>query len=142
MKPLSQAGGIAFRPSPSGPLFLVVQARRNRDHWVLPKGHVEPGETLEQTAARELREEAGVDADVVGLVGESEFVAPGGPVHGRFYLMRYRADVPGEEDRDIAWLPFGEAHSRLTFEDQRRLLERARTLVTRAERAATEREEN
>jgi 8-oxo-dGTP pyrophosphatase MutT (NUDIX family) len=104
---------------------LVVQARANPDHWVLPKGHVEPGETLEQTAVREVREEAGVDAEVVGPIGESEF----GPVLGRFYLMRYRTDVPRTEDRGVAWLPFDEARSRLSFEDQRRLLERARTLM-------------
>ena len=109
--------------------FLVVQARGDPAHWVLPKGHLEPGEAPEETAARELREEAGVDAEVVAHVGDADFVAPRGAGRARFYLMRHRGDVPAGEERAIAWLPYDEALARLTFEDQRRLLARARELV-------------
>jgi 8-oxo-dGTP pyrophosphatase MutT (NUDIX family) len=126
----THAGGIVLRPSPTGPLFLVVQASRDPAQWVLPKGHVEAGETLEETAVRELREEAGVDGDIVATVGDADFVAPRGRVHTRFFLMRHRADVEASELRAIAWLPYEQARARLSFDDQRRLLERARELLS------------
>lgn len=53
------AGGIAFRKNTSGVVeFLLMQDHRSR--WTIPKGHVESGETLEQTALREMQEETGL----------------------------------------------------------------------------------
>jgi len=49
------AGGVVFRKTPSGLEFLLIQDPKGR--WSLPKGHVESGETLEQTALREVSEE-------------------------------------------------------------------------------------
>ena len=126
---LSHAGGIVFRPTPSGPSFLIVQSARNPEHWVLPKGHIDPGETPEETAVREVEEEAGVVAEVIEPIGDSKFVAARGPVSARFYLMRARGTVPASEDREIAWLPYDDARARLSFDDQRRLLAKANRAV-------------
>lgn len=127
--PLSHAGGVAYRTDSGAPRFLVVQASRNPTQWVLPKGHIEPGENPEETAVREIREEAGVDAEVLRPVGDISFVTPREPVHARFYLMRRRGDAPADENRSVAWLPYEEARDRLTFEDQRGLLARANDLL-------------
>jgi 8-oxo-dGTP pyrophosphatase MutT (NUDIX family) len=132
MDSLTHAGAIAFRLDGDGPRFVVVQSNKNRAHWVLAKGHIDPGETPEVTAVRELREEAGVDGEVVATVGDSTFTAAREPVRVRFYLVRRRRDVPPAENRGVAWLSYDDARARLTFEDQRRLLDTARDLVAKA----------
>ena len=129
MKKLSHAGGIVFRPSAAGASFLIVQSRSDPTHWVLPKGHIDPGETAETAAAREVREEAGVDGEIVDVVGDSNFVARRGPGRVRFYLMRERGAVPAIEDRQIAWLPYQKARARLTFADQRELVDLAHRML-------------
>ncbi len=125
----SHAGGVAYRADGDAVRFLVVQASANPAHWVLPKGHIEPGETPEDAAMRELREEAGVDAEVLRPVGDTRFSTAREAVHVRFYLMRRRGDVPASEHRGVAWLSYEEARDRLTFEDQRALLMRAHDLL-------------
>lgn len=54
-------------------LYLVVASRRNPGNWVLPKGRVEAGESVEEAALREVREEAGVEAQLGRSVGTIEF---------------------------------------------------------------------
>ena len=72
--------------------YLLVEARRSRE-WVLPKGHIEPGETPEEAAVREVQEEAGVRAAVVARAGESEYALDGQPVRIIFFLMRYQGEA-------------------------------------------------
>ena len=74
--------------------YLIVEASKTRGLWVLPKGHIEPGETAEAAAVREVEEEAGVRAAIVALAGESEYPAPGKPVRTIFFLMRYLKQKP------------------------------------------------
>lgn len=124
-KQLTHGGGVVFRPTPSGPEFLVVQSSKNKTDWVLPKGHIEAGETPEQTAVREVREEAGVVARSLGPLGDAAFAAPGGEVRVRFFLMRFEHGAPADEERKTAWLPHDAARARLTYEDHRRLLDQA-----------------
>ena len=66
----SCGGVIIYR----GKILLLYKSGRNRsDGWVLPKGTVEEGETHEQTALREVKEEAGADAKIIDYVGKSEY---------------------------------------------------------------------
>jgi 8-oxo-dGTP pyrophosphatase MutT (NUDIX family) len=124
MSRLTHAGGVVHRNGPAGPTFLLVRARRFPFDWVLPKGHIERDETPEQTAHREVCEEAGVDAEVVRHVGDLSFTARGRKVHVRYYAMRYRADVVPGEDREVRWSPIEECEQLLEFEDARELVRR------------------
>ena len=110
------------------PEYLLVEARRSRGQWVLPKGHIERGETPEEAAVREVEEEAGVRAVVVARAGESEYDVDRKPVRVVFYLMRYQGETDRQEDRDLTWRPFGEALRLLRFDDTRRVLMQAHAL--------------
>jgi 8-oxo-dGTP pyrophosphatase MutT (NUDIX family) len=110
--------------------YLLVEARRSRGQWVLPKGHVEPGETLEEAAVREVEEEAGVRAEVIARAGESEYVVGGEPVRVVFYLMRYQGETERQEDRALAWRHYEEALRLLRFDDTRRILTQAHALAS------------
>jgi len=71
--PYTHAGVVAYRTDGGEPRFLVVTARKNPGEWVLPKGHVEPGERPEEAALREAREEAGVVGRATGTAGALRF---------------------------------------------------------------------
>ena len=130
---LTHAGGIVIRGGDGAPLVLLVRARPAPHHWVLPKGHIEPGETAAQAARREVREEAGVDASAAEYVGELAYDAPGGEhVRVGYFLMRFEGHVPASETREVRWSTFDEAERQIPFDDARALLVRARqTLASR-----------
>ena len=108
------AGGIIFRRSEKGLEFLLIQDLKNR--WTIAKGHVESGETLEQTALRETAEEAGVEVVVRCYLGSSinEWVSHQGfqqhkTVH--YFAGEWQKDLPSMDQEHSAklWLPYGEA---------------------------------
>src|SRR3954467_11894572 len=123
--PLTPAGGAARRDEGSGSRFLLVRASRPPFDWVIPKGHIEKGETPEQTARREVREEAAVDAEVERQVGDLSFEVRGRVIHVRYFAMRYRGDVPPDERREVGWCSLAECEQRLLFEDAREMVRRA-----------------
>jgi 8-oxo-dGTP pyrophosphatase MutT (NUDIX family) len=122
----THAGGIVYRQTARGPQYLIVRARRDPSAWVLPKGHIERGETAEQAAVREVEEEAGCLAAIVAPLGQLVF----GDVRTVVYLMRFEREVEGGEGRELFWGTAEEAGTRLTFEDTRALLARAHARVT------------
>jgi 8-oxo-dGTP pyrophosphatase MutT (NUDIX family) len=124
----THAAGIVVRQVDGEPRYLVVTARRNPDAWVLPKGHVEPHETPEETAAREVREEAGVEARVVAQVGERAFRAKGEELRVSYYLMEFQGLTQPAERRKTAWLGREGALRRLSFQEGREMLEKAHAL--------------
>lgn len=121
----THAGGVVYRASPNGPEYLIVRARRDPSAWVLPKGHIESGESPADAAVREVEEEAGCRAAVVAPLGGIAF----GEVRTQVYLMRFEREVEATESREIYWGPVDEARRRLTFADARELLTRAHERV-------------
>jgi 8-oxo-dGTP pyrophosphatase MutT (NUDIX family) len=124
----THAGGVVYRDSPGGIEYLIVRARRDPSAWVLPKGHIERGETPEQAAVREIEEEAGCHATIVAPLGRLVF----GDVRTRVYLLRFDREVRRTEDRELFWGSADEAGRRLTFEDTREMLARAHAHVSGA----------
>lgn len=110
--------------------------RRGRMMWSLPKGHIETGETAEQTAVREVAEETGIEGLVVAPLGKIDywFVSEGRRIHKtvHHYLLR---SVGGElsdadyEVSEVAWVPLHELPRRLTYSDERRLARMARGVI-------------
>jgi 8-oxo-dGTP pyrophosphatase MutT (NUDIX family) len=126
---MTHAGGIVFRLFEGQPRYLVVNAKRNSGHFVFPKGRIEPGESPEATALREIQEEAGVRAQALYHLGTSEFNDGRGIISVTFYLCRFLADAPSAEKRAVQWCDFEEALALLTFSDARGLLQLAHVLV-------------
>ncbi|MGE2692594.1 NUDIX hydrolase [Mycolicibacterium pulveris] len=112
--------------------------RRGRMLWSLPKGHIELGETAEQTAIREVAEETGIQGSVLAALGSIDywFVTEGRRVHKtvHHYLMRFLGGELSDEDvevTEVAWVPLAELPSRLAYADERRLAEVAGELIDR-----------
>jgi len=110
--------------------------RRGRILWSLPKGHIEPGETAEQTAVREVAEETGIRGSVLAALGDIDywFVTDGRRVHKtvHHYLMRFCGGELCSEDvevAEVAWVPLQELPSRLAYADERRLVQVADELI-------------
>ena len=121
----THAGGVVVRHDGPEPKFLLVTARRQAGLWVFPKGHIEPGETPEQAAVREVREEAGVEASIIAPIGATEFRNARGPVRSQFYLMEFVGEGAPGEDRRRKWFTAPEARRALIYEDARMLITRA-----------------
>lgn len=110
--------------------------RRGRMLWSLPKGHIELGETAEQTAIREVAEETGIRGSVLAALGRIDywFVTDGRRVHKtvHHYLMRFLGGELSDDDlevAEVAWVPIQELPSRLAYADERRLAEVADELI-------------
>lgn len=110
--------------------------RRGRMLWSLPKGHIEMGETAEQTAIREVAEETGIQGSVLAALGSIDywFVTEGRRVHKtvHHYLMRFLGGELSDEDlevTEVAWVPLRELPSRLAYADERKLAEVADELI-------------
>ncbi len=105
--PIPAASIAVFR---DGKVLLALRARPRR--WSLPGGRIEPGETAEQAALRELREEVGVEAEIVAPAGEREAVwrdrngATVARFHIRAFAARWRAGEPKTsiEAVEVRWV--------------------------------------
>jgi 8-oxo-dGTP pyrophosphatase MutT (NUDIX family) len=138
----TSAGGLVLDrrgPGANGALIGRLD-RRRRLLWSLPKGHVERGETEEDTAVREVMEETGIRGAVVGKLGTIDFwfVADGRRIHKTVHHFLLVATDPDDglelsdedvEVSEVAWVPLGEVASRLAYADERRLLERVPDLL-------------
>ena len=128
-EPVRQGGAVAVRLGEK-PRYLLVRARLHPEHWLFPKGHVDGDETLEQTAVRELAEEAGVAGRVLAPLGSSGYAFEGKRIEVHYFLVEATGRAgAGEPDRDPTWLSYDAASKRMVFFDLHRILEAAEGYV-------------
>jgi len=118
----THAGGVVYRLNRQAPEVLLVTARRDPSVWVLPKGHIERGESPEQTAVREVFEEAGVDARIVEFLMTSQPTVRGERQTIEYFLMERVAERTPTEGRSLAWLREDAAMRRITLADTKAVL--------------------
>ncbi|MFO1539193.1 MAG: NUDIX hydrolase [Chloroflexota bacterium] len=128
------AGGVVLRTTANGPEIVLGRRRRERDGmtWSLPKGTPEPGESLEETALREVTEETGLAVAIVAPVGpiEYRFVQSGTRIHKtvHYWLMEVTGGDLGGHDHEfdeVRWVGLAEATRLMTFPTERAIVERA-----------------
>jgi 8-oxo-dGTP pyrophosphatase MutT (NUDIX family) len=129
----THAGGVVVRGRGDELRVLLVTAKRQPSQWVFPKGHIEPDETVEDAAIREVEEEAGVVASVVGPIGTLEFRNARGPVRTQFFLMSFISETTAREGRRRGWFTIAEAKQALSYEDARMLVGKAARQVSSSE---------
>jgi len=134
----TSAGGLIVERTPDTVRGALIGRldRSGRLLWSLPKGHIEPGETPEQAAVREVAEETGIHGRVLGQLGTIDFwfVAEGRRVHKTVHHFLLGAEGGELSDADIevaevAWVPLPEIAERLAYADERDLLRRVPALL-------------
>jgi 8-oxo-dGTP diphosphatase len=125
------AGGIVLRQARTAWEVAVVHRPPPRDDWSLPKGKLDPGETLAACALREVEEETGLRCRLLEVVGTSEYLdRRGRPKEVTYWLMEAVEGtfVANHEVDDMRWLQLDIARQALTYSHDRRLLRLLDTL--------------
>ena len=144
------AGAVVFHRAGNTIKYLLLryisEATGQPSYWGFTKGHIEPGETLKQTAAREIKEETSL-VDIVfvnDVIGKNEYFFRRKQDDGRletvhkevvYYLAESKSDqvvIPPEshEHCDFAWLEYEEAVERLTHESSKAILSKAKIILS------------
>ena len=136
MRQEKSCGALCFLEDETGRRVLLVKHRVG-GHWAFPKGHVESGESEEQTARREVREETGVEIEILPGYRETNHYSPCRGVMKEVVYFRARAlggetRPQPEEIRIAKFVSIPEAMALLTYDADRRLLEKAVKLEKKA----------
>jgi 8-oxo-dGTP pyrophosphatase MutT (NUDIX family) len=133
------AGGVVYRRNDDGTLEILLASRRTRRGdlaWGLAKGGIEEGETNEDAAIREVREETGIVAEIEDTLGETKYFYVWEDVRIRktvhFFLMRAIGGDPDDRDdemEEIRWFPMERALKRAAYRGEREVLGRAAELL-------------
>lgn len=141
------AGGVAFRKNQDQvEVALILVGPKNR--WQLPKGAVNPDEGTEQAALREVREEAGIQAEIIDLIERIDywFYALRGGQRVRFhkfvyfYVMQYRSGDVNDHDHEVIearWVEIDQAINLLAFESEKNMVRKSKEWILPGEKAKT-----
>jgi 8-oxo-dGTP pyrophosphatase MutT (NUDIX family) len=133
------AGGVAIRVRGQRTEVAIISVGDD-SRWQLPKGLVNRGEPVESAAVREVREEAGVETEIVTPIDTVEYwyysTLAGKRVRFHklvsFYLLRYKSGNVRDHDHEVneaRWVTIDRALEMLTFASEQRIVDRAKQLI-------------
>ena len=133
------AGGVAFRKQ-DGRIDVALISVGADNRWQLPKGLVDKGESTQDAAIREVREEAGIDTEIVTRIDKVEYwyfwKENGQRIRYHkfvyFYLLRYKAGDVRDHDHEVneaRWLDIDDAIEMLAFDNEKKIVEKAKELI-------------
>jgi 8-oxo-dGTP pyrophosphatase MutT (NUDIX family) len=130
------AGGVVVRGDDVAVIVPHKLSPDGRRTLALPKGHPDEGETMKEAATREVREETGLEAELIDKLGDVEYwyQRKGRRILKKvsFYLFEYRSGSVEDHDDEIEearWMPLEEAAGELSFKGEREMVERALSRV-------------
>lgn len=126
-------GGIIFYKTKQNTRILLVKNNNGR-YWSFPKGHIEDGETEQETAIREIKEETGLDVTIISSFREISEYCPFGKIRKRvvFFLAQAFTDnvkIQEEEIDSYIWVDLQQARKMCTYDNDLRIIEKAETTI-------------
>lgn len=131
------SGGIIFKDK-NQVLLIQNSSIKNKKitYWGFPKGHINPGEKSPDAAKREVREETGIEVEIIDKIGDSKYVYTRDGVKifkvVIIFLMKYMSGDPAPQEGeilDVRWFAPEEALKILSFSHDRELLKKALEMV-------------
>jgi len=133
------AGGVAFRKK-GRRIEVALISVGDENRWQLPKGIVDKGEATEAAARREVREEAGIDAEMIDRIDRVEYWYFSKEQSQRvryhkyvyFFLLRYKSGDVKDHDSEVneaRWFDIDEAIAALAFNSEKKIVEKAKALI-------------
>lgn len=135
------SGGVIFRPSPRGPEVALI-SRQGSTVWCLPKGLIEEGESLEETALREVEEETGLKGKLLGKIDAIRYGYVSKEEQAKFFkvvtffLLRRTGGNTRDHDFEVdeaAWFSIPQALAKLSYPSERKIMRKAAALIRNLE---------
>ena len=128
-KVIEAAGGVIYTETSSG-IKVAIIYRKEYDDWSLPKGKRDPGESWQETALREAREETGCPVKLKEFIGSTAYPVRAGPKVVLFWLMKTKNKKgcklePNKEVEMVKWISPGRALKLLDYKDERAIVRKA-----------------
>jgi 8-oxo-dGTP pyrophosphatase MutT (NUDIX family) len=133
----ASSGGVIFRNSPKGAEVTLVRIKKNRT-WCLPKGIIEKGEDVHETALREVKEETGLRGKMLEQIGHISYwylikektIKIHKTVH--FFLIEYTSGSTDDHDWEVEeakWFPLDEAEDMLQYKGEKDIMMKAKHMI-------------
>ena len=126
-------GGIGYRKFHGNTEILLIKHIKS-GYWSFPKGHVENGETEEETAKREIKEETGIDVYIDSGFRETVTYSPRKDAKKEvvYFVARarnYDYTPQLEEISEIRWVGIGQAHNLLVYDNDKLIVNKAKSFI-------------
>ena len=110
--------------------YLIITSSKGK-HWVLPKGHIEKGESMQAAALRELGEEAGLTGEIIHAISQQAFINKSEKVVIQYFVVRMTGKTKHKEKRILRWEGEEKALETLSFEEAKQAFQEALEFIRR-----------